>query len=339
HMKKRKKLIIWIIVLAVFGSGIYYYLKPKDVGPEYTTEKAIRTDLQQTVSVTGEVVDIVKADVSPEISGTTEELAVKVGDRVEKGQKIAKINDSVVRSQLNEALIALQIQQEQLDLKRRKWDTLKPEEKEAAKLAVESARATTWTLQKQMKKNIVYAPIDGIIAKKYLEEGEMATMGKPLVTISGEKGFEIEADVPESDIDKIKIGQKGQATFDAFLSDEIFEFEVTEVEPTATIIQDVVYYRVTFKILTEEKRIKSGMSTDIDILTAEKKDVLAVSNQAIKNEDGKRYVEILETGTDQQKTVRRAGVKAGLRGDSGLTEIVSGLSEGEEVITFVKESK
>lgn len=338
-MKKRKKLIIWIIILAVFGSGIYYYLKPKDVGPEYTTEKAIRTDLQQTVSVTGEVVDIVKADVSPEISGTTEELAVKVGDRVEKGQKIAKINDSVVRAQLSEALIALQIQQEQLDLKRRKWDTLKPEEKEAAKLAVESARATTWTLQKQMKKNIVYAPIDGIIAKKYLEEGEMATMGKPLVTISGEKGFEIEADVPESDIDKIKIGQKGQATFDAFLSDEIFEFEVTEVEPTATIIQDVVYYRVTFKILTEEKRIKSGMSTDIDILTAEKKDVLAVSNQAIKNEDGKRYVEILEIDADQQKTVKRADVKAGLRGDSGLTEIVSGLSEGEEVITFVKESK
>lgn len=338
-MKKRKKLIIWIIILAVFGSGIYYYLKPKETGPEYTTEKAIRTDLQQTVSVTGEVVDIVKADVSPEMSGTTEELAVKVGDRVKKGQKIAKINDSVVRAQLNEALIALQIQQEQLDLKRRKWDTLKPEEKEAAKLAVESARATTWTLQQQMKKNIVYAPIDGIIAKKYLEEGEMAAMGKPLVTISGEKGFEIEADVPESDIDKIKIGQKGQATFDAFLSDEIFEFEVTEVEPTATIIQDVVYYRVTFKLLTEEKRIKSGMSTDIDILTAEKKDVLAVSNQAIKNEDGKRYVEILEIDADQQKTVKRADVKAGLRGDSGLTEIVSGLSEGEEVITFVKESK
>lgn len=325
--------------MAVFGSGIYYYLKPKETGPEYTTEKAIRTDLQQTVSVTGEVVDIVKADVSPEMSGMTEELAVKVGDRVEKGQKIAKINDSVVRAQLNEALIALQIQQEQLDLKRRKWDTLKPEEKEAAKLAVESARATTWTLQQQMKKNIVYAPIDGIIAKKYLEEGEMAAMGKPLVTISGEKGFEIEADVPESDIDKIKIDQKGQATFDAFLSDEIFEFEVTEVEPTATIIQDVVYYRVTFKLLTEEKRIKSGMSTDIDILTAEKKDVLAVSNQAIKNEDGKRYVEILEIDADQQKTVKRADVKAGLRGDSGLTEIVSGLSEGEEVITFVKESK
>ena len=81
------------------------------------------------------------------------------------------------------------------------------------------------------------------------------------------------------------------------------------------------------------------MSTDIDILTAEKKNVLAVSNQAIKNEDGKRYVEILETGADQQKIVKRADVKAGLRGDSGLTEIVSGLSEGEEVITFVKESK
>ncbi|MEF3692354.1 MAG: efflux RND transporter periplasmic adaptor subunit [Candidatus Moraniibacteriota bacterium] len=338
-MKKRKKILIWVTLLAVLGAGAFYYFKPKDTGPEYTTEKAIRTDLKQTVSVTGEVVDIVKADVSPEISGTVEELVIEVGDRIEKGQKIAKINDSVVRAQLNETLIALQIQQEQLDLKRRKWDELKPEEREAAKLAVESARAATWTLQKQMKKNIVYAPIDGVIAKKYLAQGEMATMGKPLVTISGEKGFEIEADVPESDIDKIKIGQKGQATFDAFLSDEIFEFEVTEIEPAATIIQDVVYYRVTFKILTEDERIKSGMSTDIDILTAEKKDVLAISNQAIKNEDGKRYVEILEIGADQEKTVRRADVKAGLRGDSGLTEIVTGLNGGEEVVTFTKEGK
>ncbi|EKE20474.1 MAG: hypothetical protein ACD_7C00561G0001 [uncultured bacterium] len=263
---------------------------------------------------------------------------MEVGDKVTAGQKIAKINDSVVRSQLTEALIALQIQQEQLDLKRRKWDALKPEEKEAAKLTVESARATTWTLQKQLKKNIVYAPVDGIITKKYLEEGEMASMATPIVSVSGEKGFEIKANIPESDINKIKIGQKGQSTFDAFLSDEIFEFEVTKIEPAATIIQDVVYYEVTFKILTQDNRIKSGMSTDIDILTAEKKDVLAVSNQAIKNDEGNRYVEVLEV-KDEVKTTKKVNVKAGLRGDDGMTEIISGLNGGEDVITFTKEAK
>jgi len=337
-MRKKKKVIIWVIILAVLGAGGYYYFKPKETGPEYTTEKVSKADIIQTVSVTGEVNDISKVDLSSEMTGTVDEILVEVGDRVEEGQKIAKINDSVLRAQLAETLIALQIQQEQLDLKRRKWDTLKPEEKEAAKLAVESAKASTWTLQKQLKKNIVYAPVDGIITKKYLEAGEMATVANPIVTISAEKGFEIKANIPESDIDKIKIGQRGEATFDAFSSDEIFEFEVSQIEPAATIIQDVVYYEVTFKFLSEDNRIKSGMSTDIDIVTAEKKDVWAVSNQAIKNDDGNRYIEILEI-QDEIKTTKKVNVKAGLRGDDGMTEIISGLNGGEEVITFTKEVK
>lgn len=337
-MKKKKKVIIWVIILAVLGAGGYYYFRPKETGPEYTTEKVTKADIIQTVSVTGEVNDISKVDLSPEMTGAVDEIFVEVGDRVREGEKIAKIDDSVLRSQLTEALIGLQIQQEQLDLKRRKWDTLKPEEKESAKLAVESAKATTWTLQKQLKKNIVYAPIDGIITKKYLESGEMATMAKPIATISAEKGFEIKANIPESDIDKIKIGQRGEATFDAFSSDEIFDFEIIEIEPAATIIQDVVYYEVTFKFLSEDNRIKSGMSTDIDIMTAEKKDVWAVSNQAIKNDKGNRYVEILET-QNEIRTTKRINVKAGLRGDDGMTEIISGLNGGEEVITFTKEAK
>lgn len=337
-MAKRKKIIIWIIILAILGGGAFYYFKPKNIEPEYVTEKVAKADVMQSVSVTGEVSDISRTDLTPEISGVVEELYVKVGDKVEEGQKIAKINDTVLRSQLDEALIALQLQQEQLDLKRRKWDTYKPEEKEAAKLAVESARATTWTLQKQLKKNIVYAPTDGLVIKKYLEVGEMASVAAPVVTISGEKGFEIEADIPESDIDKVKIGQRGEATFDAFPSDEIFYFTVSEIEPAATIIQDVVYYKVTFKMEKEDSRIKSGMSTDIDILTSERKDVLAVSNQAIKNNEGNRYVEILEI-KDEQKTIKKVDVKIGLRGDNGMTEIISGLNEGDEVVTFTKEGE
>lgn len=337
-MKRRKKIIIWIIVLAVLGGGGFYYFKPKEDASQYEVEKASKADVMQTVSVTGEVADISRVDLSPEMGGTVDELLVEIGDRVIKGQKIAKINDSVLRSQLSEAMIALQIQQEQLDLKRRKWDMYKPEEKEAAKLAVDSARATTWTLQKQLKKNIVYAPIDGIITKKYLEVGEMASSAAPIVTISGEKGFEIRADIPESDIDKVKIGQRGEATFDAFASDDIFYFVVSEIEPAATVIQDVVYYKVTFKIEKEDSRIKSGMSTDIDILTAEKKSVLAIPNQAIRNDEGNKYVEILET-KDDKKVLKRVEIKVGLRGDNGMTEIISGINEGDEVVTFTKEVK
>ncbi|KKP64383.1 MAG: Secretion protein HlyD [Candidatus Moranbacteria bacterium GW2011_GWF2_34_56] len=86
----------------------------------------------------------------------------------------------------------------------------------------------------------------------------------------------------------------------------------------------------------EDSRIKSGMSTDIDILTSERKNVLAVSNQAVKNDEGNRYVEVLEM-KDEQKTTRKVDVKIGLRGDNGMTEIISGLNEGDEVVAFTKE--
>jgi len=338
-MKKTKTIIWWVVILAVVIGGGYYYFKPKDTGPEYTTEKPQKTDLSQTVSVTGEVVDVSKADLSAEVTGTIEEIFVDVGDKVEEGDEVARIDDSVLQSQLQEALVQVNIQQEQLDLKRRKWDLLKPEEKEAAKLAVESARAAAWTIQKQIKKTIVYAPVAGTVSKRYVEPGETVTISSPIIRISGDAGVEIEADVPESDIDKVKIGQVGKATFDAFSSDEFFDFEVTEIEPSATVIQDVVYYKVTFKILSDvNSRIKSGMSTDIDILTAEKKDVLAVSNQAVKNDDGNRYVEILEE-KDGIKNVNKVNVKIGIRGDEGMTEIISGLNGDENVITYVKESE
>lgn len=337
-MAKKKKIIIWIIILVILAGGVFYYFKPKNIEPEYTTQKVSRGDIKQTVSVTGEVSDISKVDLSPEMSGLVEDLLVEVGDRVSQGDKIAQINDAVMQSQLRESLIVLQIKQEQLDLTRRKWDILKPEEKEAAKLAVESARAATWTLQKQIKKNIVYAPMDGIVIKKYLEKGEMASPNKSIVTISGEKGFEIKAKVPESDIDKIKIGQHGEATFDSFSSDDIFYFTINKIEPAATIIQDVVYYEVTFSLDDDNNRIKSGMSTDIDILTSEENDTLLISNQAIKNDDGNKYVEILEEKGGVKNT-KKVDVKVGLRGDDGTTEIISGLKEGDEVVTFTKEVK
>ncbi len=338
-MRKRKKILIWIIILAILGAGAYYYFKPKKTGPEYVTEKVTKTDVLQTVSVTGEVSDTSRIELSAEMGGVVEELSLEVGDRVTKGQRIAKINDAVTRAQLNEAVIALKIQQEQLDLKRRKWDMYKPEEKEAAKLAVESARAATWTIQKQLKKNIVYAPMEGLVVKKYIEVGEMSSLGAPLISISGEKGFEISADIPESDINKINLGQRGEATFDAFESDEIFYFTVSDIEPAATVILDVVYYEVTFKMEKEDSRIKSGMSTDIDILTSEKKDVLAVSNQAVKNDEGNKYVEVLKQVSEGERKTEKVDVKVGLRGDNGMTEIISGLIGGEEVVTFVKEEK
>jgi len=353
-MKKNKKVIIWIVVILIIIVGSFYYFsKPKDEQDKYVTAKVIKTDVIQTVSVTGEVIPVDKANLSFETSGTVEAIFVKVGDKVKKGDKIAKINSSVMKAQLNEASLELNRQEEILKQARRSWDDLSPDEKKVAKLLVEKARASVWTIQSQVKKNTLYSPIDGIIIKKYIDKGELATITSPVVTVMGEEGIEIRADIPESDITKIKLGQKAEVTFDAFSSDEIFEVEVSEIEPMATIIQDVVYYETKFKIgykasdtlraYSPATALRAGMSADIDIATAKKDGVLGVPRQAIKIENENKYVEILigeglsKDKIGEQKEIKKVDIKIGLRGDDGMVEIISGLNEGDEIITFVKE--
>jgi len=196
---------------------------------------------------------------------------------------------------------------------------------------VSQAQAALSRTQALLNQMTIYAPADGLITKINYEIGEKTDLTKPVMSLLGESGLEIEVDIPESDISKVALGQETSITLDAFTDDDIFIGHVTFIDPAATVISDVVYYQV--KVLFDEVRqgIKPGMSANIDIITASKKDVLVVPVRAVKN-NGNKYVEVLA-----QEQVITKDVNTGLRGDGGLTEIISGLVEGEEVITFTKE--
>jgi multidrug efflux pump subunit AcrA (membrane-fusion protein) len=144
--------------------------------------------------------------------------------------------------------------------------------------------------------------------------------------------LEIEADVPESDIVEIKVGQKAEITMDALSSEESLTAEVSDIEPSSTVIQDVVYYKVTLKLLDQDNRLKNGMSADIDIHTFEKNDVVTIPERSIKTDGGKKFVELLKTGN----IVEKRYVETGIKGDEGMIEIKSGLSGSEEIITLTK---
>jgi len=153
--------------------------------------------------------------------------------------------------------------------------------------------------------------------------------------------FEIEVDISESDINKIKIGDETTVTVDAFSDDLVFSGKVVFIEPAQTLAQDVVYYRVKIEFTELNKintdlasrglALKSGMTTNLIITTDKRETVLQVPARAIIEKDGQKIVRVLEN-----QKIREAVVSTGLRGDEGLIEILSGLHEGEEVITFIK---
>ncbi|MBT3356601.1 efflux RND transporter periplasmic adaptor subunit [bacterium] len=200
--------------------------------------------------------------------------------------------------------------------------------------AVESARATRQTALANLQKATLVSPINGTVAQMNYKKGEV--LGTSMNSVFGKilsSDFTLEADIPESDIVKVKLEQNATVTFDAFEESEKFEAKVIEIEPAATVIQDVVYYKVKLRLSDVDIRLREGMSGDVDIHTAEKGNVLVIPRRALRTEDDKQYVDIL-IGDNEVKTVE---VEAGLRGDDGEIEIVSGISSGDKVIVFVND--
>lgn len=339
-MFKKKKTYIILILIILIGFGVYYFKTKKPV-VEYTTQKAERGTLAQTVSVTGKVVSQEETDLSFKLSGRVEAMFVNIGDKVKKGQKIATIDRGILNEQLRGAEQDLIAQRNTLyDMKTNKRRlTYTWAQEDAQRARIKSSEEQVNIVLEQISETTLYSPVSGTVITKNVEVGETTvanavTANTSVVTIAGEGDLEIQANVPESDIVKVALGQKADATLDAFTSQDIFQSEVIEIEPSSTVIQDVVYYKIKLKFPTPDSRFKNGMSADVNIHTAEKDNVVFIPERAIKDDGGRKYVEILKD--EKNNIVDRAYVETDMRGDDGMIEITSGLSGGENVITISK---
>ena len=178
------------------------------------------------------------------------------------------------------------------------------------------------------------SPVDGIISKINFEIGEYVPTSETAVAMFGKSNLEIKVDAPESDIAKIKVGDLTEITLDAFGDERIFKGHLTFIDPSETIINDVVYYKVKVTFDAQEEGVKPGMTANVTVTTAVRENVLFIPARSVIEKDGKRIVRILENGQKQEREVT-----TGLRADDGLIEILSGLNEGETVITFIKNGK
>ncbi|MBI2439285.1 MAG: efflux RND transporter periplasmic adaptor subunit [Candidatus Moranbacteria bacterium] len=328
-----KKTVIIVILLLVMIVGWFVFRSGKEE-ETVQTETVKRDTVVETVSISGEFVPQKYADIAFAGIGTLENIFVQEGEVVEKGDILATLDRSVIRSQLADARIALAIVVENEKLARRDWNDLKPEERAAKKLASEQAREKVRTIEAQLRESVLHAPFSGQVSKIDMRANEIAGAGKRVLRLVEGNDFVIEARVPESDIVKVVTGMGAKVTFDALSSDDIFQAEVIEIDPSATVVQDVVSYVVTFRLIQNDERLKEGMTADIDIETVKKENVLSVPFRALAKEKGVYYVEV-----KQGEEFVRVPVTIGLEGDEGLVEITSGLQEGDMVTIGAKQKK
>jgi RND family efflux transporter MFP subunit len=202
----------------------------------------------------------------------------------------------------------------------------------SAEARVRRAQATLSHMLSNYADTVIKAPVDGTVTKVNFNAGENNSLATPVVSMIGNSNLQIEVDVPESDITKIELGDQVDIILDAFSIDDEFTGNITFIDPAATVINEVIYYQLKVSFDDIDARIKSGMTADLTIFTDQKEDVLAVPTRAlIYKEDGK-YIKVLQNEIE----VSEKKVETGLKSDDGFIEIVSGLDEGEQVITFIK---
>jgi len=171
----------------------------------------------------------------------------------------------------------------------------------------------------------VLAPFDGAVVNITSKVGDNASSGTAMATLVGSQTL-VQISLNEVDVAKIKVGQKATMTFDAIEGLSI-SGKVVEVNPLGTVSQGVVSYAVKIVFDTQDDRIKPGMSVTAAIVTDVRPDVLVAPNAAVKTQGGNRYVQVLENGSP-----KNLSVQVGASNDTE-TEIASGLSEGQEIIT------
>lgn len=195
---------------------------------------------------------------------------------------------------------------------------------------VARAQAAYASSQARLAKAEMRSPIVGDVTDVALEVGEQVTATAAVITVqTTQEQFEIVADVSESDIAKLAVGQQAEITFDAFGSSQKLTGTVRKIDPAEKLIESVVYYEVTvsFEQTQQNLALRPGLSSDLIFTTDRREDALTVSQRALQSRNGSTYVRVFTNGVIEERDVT-----VGLRGDLGRVEILSGIEEDEKVV-------
>lgn len=204
----------------------------------------------------------------------------------------------------------------------------RPADVSAAEADVLTAKGAVESAQAELEKTILRAPADGTVTKIDIRLGDLASPNTPVITLQDVGNLYIEANVNESDIVGLAVGQPVAITYEALGKGAVFKGTVSEVNLGATISSGIVNYKVKASV-NDVKNIKPGMTADITIETARVDGAIVVPSRFVYDDANGKQVNII-TREDDMITAKRP-VTVGLRGDGGYIEIKSGLAAGDKV--------
>ena len=236
-----------------------------------------------------------------------------------------RTNVNIGRTNINTALTGVNDQEQSISSQKAEIIS-----KEAT---IKSYQAAIQTIKAQLSKTVLYSPITGVVTEQNAKRGEIVGANEIMVSIISITQLEIEANIPEADIAKVEIGDVATLSLDAYSEDEIFRAIVVKINPAAELIEGVANYKTTLRLEGEDSRIRPGMTADLDIVTAERENIIVIPQRVVIFKNGFKLVRVLREGD----LVEEVEVETGITGNRGRIEIISGIEEGDVVITAIKD--
>ena len=363
-MLKPKLLQTLSVTVAAFIFASLFGCKSGNGSVTFETSPVLRGDMVEHVTASGSLGAVTSVDVGSQVSGKISGLYADFNSTVKKGQLVAEIDPSLYDAALRQAEGELASAQADVILKRENLARKKILAPQRAASQFDLDQATADLAQSEASVSInaamvdsaranldyckITAPVDGIVISRKVDRGQtlIAAMNTPvLFTIAQDLSrMNIDASVSEADIGQVKEGQSVDFGVDAF-PDEVFHGRVVQIRKSPTVTQNVVTYDTMITVDNPGDKLLPGMTADVSILVAERKNTLKVSNAALrytppegtpfeasppaKLEGDQRLVYTLgSNGGKLRPLILKSGITDGVD-----TEIVAGISEGTPVIT------
>ncbi|NUO79575.1 efflux RND transporter periplasmic adaptor subunit [candidate division KSB1 bacterium] len=334
-----RKVIFIPLAILLLGAGGYYLWPKKSVpdqaaapGMQQRTFTVQRGDLNAMVSATGKIQPIDQVEVKSKASGQIMVMPVEEGDLIEKGDLIARIDETDARNTYEQAVADLDVanatvaqtagnvkRQEEMFkrglLSEAEMDQVRLEEVRA-KAQLVKAETEVATMDVRLKDSVVRSPISGVVLQKNVEAGQIISSGinsvsggTLIATVARMDSMYVYAEVDEVDIGQVQIGQTAKVIPDAF-PEEVFWGSVLRISPLAKVEQNVTTFNVTVIVSNASRKLKAGMNATVDLTVADKHGVLLIAKEALKDLREVRAQLLALNAADSSSGERRTGMPA-----------------------------
>jgi HlyD family secretion protein len=309
--KQRRFLIIAIVVVVGVLVGLFFFRRGKDKGgDQYRTEAVSQGNISASVNATGTLSAVTTVQVGSQVSGIISKLYADFNSQVKQGQLLAELDPTPFQQTVDQR--KADVTKSQVDVANTKVTYNRQKrladaglialsDLDAAKASYDGARAGLAQSQaalKQAQTNLgytkIYSPIDGQVVARQYDVGQTvaASFSAPtLFTIAKDlTKMQVQADVDQSDIGQMKVGEPVMFTVDAY-PDQPFRGQISQVRLNATVTQNVITYPVIVEVPNPDLKLRPSMTANVTIRVATVRDVLRVPNSALRfrpaTEEGK----------------------------------------------------